>query len=159
MTLYHGTNVEFDSVDLAKSLPYKDFGRGFYLTEISSQAEKMAERKSRRYGTAVVQAYEVDDSVVRGLADCKVKTFCEPDEEWAMFILANRRRSVPPYRHDYDIVAGPVADDGIAYILSRYEEGTLPLAEALKELKFAHLSNQYCFCTQRAIDHLRRIEP
>lgn len=32
MILYHGTNVEFDVIDLAKSKPNKDFGQGFYLT-------------------------------------------------------------------------------------------------------------------------------
>ena len=33
MMLYHGTNVEFDKIDLLKSKPNKDFGRGFYLTD------------------------------------------------------------------------------------------------------------------------------
>ena len=31
MRIYHGTNVDFDTIELSKSLPYKDFGRGFYL--------------------------------------------------------------------------------------------------------------------------------
>ncbi len=30
MILYHGSNVEFDSIDLLKSKPNKDFGKGFY---------------------------------------------------------------------------------------------------------------------------------
>jgi len=157
MILYHGTNVEFKNIDLSKSLPYKDFGVGFYLTSLLAQAERMASRKSHRYGTAVVQAYEIDDAVLAGQGDCKVKVFEEANEEWALFILANRKHTKPPYQHDYDIVAGSVADDGIAYILSRYEEGTMSLKEALKELKFAHLSIQYCFCTQKAINHLKRI--
>lgn len=159
MRLYHGTNVEFDSIDLDKSLPYKDFGRGFYLTAILQQAERMAERKSHRMGKAVVQTYEISNEVINGLDDCRVKTFKSPDEEWALFILSNRKRSVPPFQHDFDIVVGSVADDGVAYVLSRYEEGTLSLKEALAELKFAHLSNQYCFCTEKAIKHLRRIKP
>lgn len=29
MKLYHGTNKEFDRIDLLKSKPNKDFGRGF----------------------------------------------------------------------------------------------------------------------------------
>lgn len=157
MILYHGTNMEFGEIDLSKSLPYKDFGKGFYLTDILSQAQRMAERKSHRFGSAVVQAYEVEDKVIKGLSDCRVKIFKEPDEEWAMFILSNRKRTIPPFHHDYDIVFGPVADDGIAYILSRYEEGTLSLADALQGLRYAHLSSQYCFCTPQAINHLRRI--
>jgi len=34
MILYHGTNIDFDTIDISKSSPYKDFGRGFYLTDI-----------------------------------------------------------------------------------------------------------------------------
>ena len=38
MILYHGTNAEFDIIDLAKSNRFKDFGQGFYLTDIRQQA-------------------------------------------------------------------------------------------------------------------------
>lgn len=34
MILYHGSNVAIDKIDLAKCRPYKDFGKGFYLTDI-----------------------------------------------------------------------------------------------------------------------------
>ena len=37
MKLYHGTNVDFDVIDLTKSNKYKDFGQGFYLTDIRSR--------------------------------------------------------------------------------------------------------------------------
>ena len=157
MILYHGTNVDFEEIDLSKSMPYKDFGRGFYLTDILPQAQRMAARKSHRFGTAIVQAYEVEDAVIKGLAGCRIKIFKKPNEEWAMFILNNRKRSIPPFEHDYDIICGLVADDGIAYILTRFEEGTLPLADALRELKYAHLSSQYCFCTPLSIKYLKRI--
>ena len=42
MILYHGTNVDFQQIDIRKSNPYKDFGQGFYLTDILVQAENMA---------------------------------------------------------------------------------------------------------------------
>lgn len=44
MILYHGTNCSIDKIDLDKCRPYKDFGKGFYLTTIREQAEKMAHR-------------------------------------------------------------------------------------------------------------------
>ncbi len=34
MTLYHGSNVLIDYIDLSMSKPNKDFGKGFYLTDI-----------------------------------------------------------------------------------------------------------------------------
>lgn len=50
MKLYHGSNVVIEKIDLSKCRPYKDFGQGFYLTEIRGQAEKMAQRTSVIYG-------------------------------------------------------------------------------------------------------------
>ena len=38
MILYHGTNVEFDHIDLTRSKPNKDFGQGFYTGESYDQA-------------------------------------------------------------------------------------------------------------------------
>jgi hypothetical protein len=50
MILYHGSNIEIEDIDLAKCRPFKDFGRGFYLTTKKDQAQKMANRVSRIYG-------------------------------------------------------------------------------------------------------------
>ena len=43
---YHGSNVEIKTIDLSKSKPYKDFGRGFYLSADRKQAIRMAEPSS-----------------------------------------------------------------------------------------------------------------
>ena len=40
MRLYPESNIVIDSINLAMCRPYKDFGRGFYLTDIKEQAEK-----------------------------------------------------------------------------------------------------------------------
>lgn len=32
--LYHGSNLFIDKIDFTKCKPYKDFGQGFYLTDI-----------------------------------------------------------------------------------------------------------------------------
>lgn len=34
ITLYHGSNVEIETIQLSLCSPNKDFGRGFYLTDI-----------------------------------------------------------------------------------------------------------------------------
>ena len=65
MILYHGTNIDFNVIDLDKSNKYKDFGQGFYLTDIRSQAEELAAKKSRLFGGyPVVQEYEFDENIV-----------------------------------------------------------------------------------------------
>ncbi len=44
MILYHGSNLDIASINLNMCRPYKDFGRGFYLTSMEDQARKMAHR-------------------------------------------------------------------------------------------------------------------
>ena len=50
MILYHGSNVEIESIDLSRSSVGKDFGCGFYLTASREQAERMGQRKAKLYG-------------------------------------------------------------------------------------------------------------
>jgi len=44
MKVYHGSDIRIDTIDLSKSKPGKDFGRGFYVTKLRKQAEEMAKR-------------------------------------------------------------------------------------------------------------------
>ena len=41
MKLYHGTNIDFDKIDISKSKPNKDFGCGFYLSADFEQAKNI----------------------------------------------------------------------------------------------------------------------
>lgn len=80
MKLYQGSNIVIDQIDLSKCKPYKDFGQGFYLTEIKEQAEQMARRTSAIYGgEPIVTEFEFDETALKTLS---VKTFEEPSEDW-----------------------------------------------------------------------------
>ena len=156
MKLYHGTNVDFDVIDLTKSNKYKDFGQGFYLTDIRSQAEELAAKKSRLFGGyPVIQEYEFDESLLSG-AELKVLKFDKPSTEWAEFIFKNRSRD-NNFTHDYDIVIGPIANDGVAYLLGRYEEGTLTIQELIDKLDYKKLNSQYFFGTNKSLKYLKRL--
>ncbi len=62
MRLFHGTNIDFDKIDISKSNPWKDFGKGFYLTDIYEQALKMGKKKTLIFGgEPIVQEYEFDE--------------------------------------------------------------------------------------------------
>ena len=69
MKLYHGTNKDFDRIDLLKSKPNKDFGRGFYLSADYGQALNMAQVKVEQLETGypVVQSYLVEDDALDAL--------------------------------------------------------------------------------------------
>ena len=92
MILYHGTNQDFNEVDLNKSKPNKDFGQGFYLSREYAQAMDMAKIKVEQLetGTPTVQTYEVEEEQMKNL---KVLRFEDYSEEWAKFILLNRNNS------------------------------------------------------------------
>ena len=42
ITLYHGSNIFIEKIDLAQCNPYKDFGQAFYLTTDIVQAKDVA---------------------------------------------------------------------------------------------------------------------
>ncbi|MBR6494356.1 MAG: DUF3990 domain-containing protein, partial [Prevotella sp.] len=105
MKLYHGTNVEFDEIDLSQSNKYKDFGRGFYVTDIRSQALELAQKRAvRDGGYPVLQEYEFDENYLTD-PNLKVLRFDGPTKDWADFIYKNRSRKMS-FNHDYDIVFG-----------------------------------------------------
>lgn len=157
MILYHGSNVAIEEINLAKCRPYKDFGKGFYLTDILRQAKRMAARTTKMFrGELIITSFEFDlDSAVKhGL---KIKVFDSPNEEWARFVMTNRDINVKQPSHDYDIVIGPVADDTIARLLRMFIENFINEQQLVKELTFSDVTSQYFFHTEAAIKMLRKI--
>ena len=164
MILYHGSNVDIQNISLSACRPYKDFGRGFYLTDIPEQAERMAERVARIYGgEPVLNIYEIDDSFFDS-SSLRIKNFGEKTtEDWARFVMNNRNRGFENYSDPlcnfdskYDIVIGPVADDNMAMLFRQYEE-VIDFDTLLKGMIYKKTSSQYSFHTPAAISLLRKI--
>lgn len=159
MILYHGSNVKIVVPNLSKSKPYKDFGQGFYLSADKNQALRMAEQKTLQllYGEPIVSEFEFDETLLQG-NELKVKIFEDYSVEWANFILQNRNiRNQHPI-HDYDIVYGPIADDGVTFQLRRYQAGAISIEELVKELKYAKgITFQYFFGSSLALEKLKRL--
>lgn len=159
MILYHGSNIDIADIDLMKSKPNKDFGRGFYLTESLSQAQDMAQIKTNQlgYGSPIVMTYELNEQCLID-GSMSVKRFVDYSEEWAQFILANRNNPTPECVHTYDIVIGPIADDRVGVQLWRYDNQMIDLPTLVKNLKYMKgITFQYFFGTESAIKQLKRI--
>lgn len=154
MILYHGSNVQVKTIDLALSKPNKDFGRAFYLSTDEEQAEVMASFKAELLGgEKVVTSFEIDS--FDGL---KVKRFNEYSEEWANFVYSHRTEPQGKTLHDYDVVYGPIANDRIGAQITRYQQGYITFEEFLNRIKYIKgITFQYAFCTQEAIDRLKKI--
>ena len=156
MILYHGTNVDIETIDLSQGLRHKDFGKGFYLTPDKNTAIRMAQKKARLFGgAATLITYEMDD--ISLLSDLKVKVFPEKAcVEWLLFVDANRdRKNVEPI-HNYDIVIGPIADDGVVLQLTNFREGIYSPEQAAEQLQDRYLDQQYYFGTERALRLLHK---
>jgi hypothetical protein len=82
MILYHGSNVKVAKIDLEKCRPFKDFGRGFYLTEIEGQAVQMAERVARLYGGLPVVSKFALDEAIYGDKSLRTMKFDEANKDW-----------------------------------------------------------------------------
>lgn len=159
MILYHGSNVKIEVPNLLKSKPYKDFGQGFYLSADKSQALRMAEQKTLQLlcGEPIVSEFEFDEALLQS-NELKVKIFEDYSVEWANFILHNRDINKRHPIHDYDIVYGPIADDGVTFQLRRYQAGTISIEDLVKELKYAKgITFQYFFGTSLALEKLKRL--
>lgn len=158
MILYHGTTVDIEEIDLEKSKPNKDFGKGFYLSADEEQAAAMADYKAMQIGgTPVVNAFEFDE---KNLEDTilKVKIFKEYDKEWADFIFANRNNPSSECVHDYDVVIGPIANDRVGMQIRKYMEQEIDLPTFIERLKYMKgITIQYYFGTKRAISLLKKI--
>lgn len=157
--LYHGSNMKVAVPDLLHSKPFKDFGRGFYLSDDKQQAWDLAFQKVKQMqtGKAVVSEFLFDELLLSS-DELKAKIFSDYSEEWAQFVLDNRDQRKPQPVHSYDIVYGPIADDGVTFQLRRYQGGVISLERLVEELKFAKgITFQYFFGTERALQTLKAL--
>ena len=151
MKLYHGTNMDFDEIDLSKSKPNKDFGRGFYLSADYKQALNMAQIKVEQLetGTPIVMTFEIDDSAWKNLHVLRFENY---SEEWAKFILLNRNNPTKQSAHPYDVVIGPIANDRVGVQLWKYENRTIDLQTLVRNLQYMKgMTTQYFFGTEYTI--------
>ena len=156
MKLYHGSNVEIECVDLARGRRGKDFGKGFYANPDYMQAVEFCSSVIRREGVGIptVTSFDFDESALNVL---NVMRFDGYSKEWAEFILLNRNNTSDVPAHDYDIVVGPIADDGVGTQIRRLSRGFITFDAFLEELKYSKVSIQYFFGTEEAIKYLKKI--
>lgn len=158
MTLYHGSNTHIDKIDLNKSRPNKDFGKGFYLSANKQQAWRMGEFKAlTEGGKPEMNTYLFDESAMTS-GELKVLTFDGYSREWADFVFQNRNNNTGKPTHDYDIVYGPIANDRVGLQMGKYEAGDITLDQLLENLKYMKgITFQYFFGTEHAISKLSKL--
>ena len=151
MILYHGGTDIVEKPVIRTWSAGRDFGMGFYCTDLRDQAEKWARRQGRlRKQTAVLNVYEVD--MDRAQHNLNFKTFNDYSHEWLELVLNCRKN--PGYSHGFDVVYGKIANDDVGETVQAVLDGLMPYEFALQKLAFVPSNNQYCFCTEKSLAFL-----
>lgn len=137
--IYHGSNVIVTQPKVLTHGFYKDFGYGFYCTNIEKQAKRWALVKKNDH-IVNVYSYLSDDNL-------KILKFDEMTEEWLDFVVSCRRG----IEHSYDIVEGPMADDTIWDYIEEYIRGGITREAFWVLAKFKYPTHQIVFCTDNAL--------
>ncbi|KAA6327315.1 hypothetical protein EZS27_023688 [termite gut metagenome] len=145
MIVYHGGYCSIEFPEIIKGKYAKDFGTGFYCTEIKIQAVRWA----KRYDTPVISLY---DFVINH--DLKILHFEDMTEEWLDFIINSRSGM----QHAYDIVIGAMANDQVYNYISDYINGVLTKEQFWVLAKYKHPTHQINFCTEQALKCLAFIK-
>ena len=152
MKLYHGTTSEFVMPDLSKGRENTDFGIGFYLTD----KESMAKNWKKGHPNNHVNVYEL---TLANIETCNliIKRFENADIEWAKFVYNNRKGKNKKSR--YDLIIGPLADNGLENWFTRLENGEIDWDDLAKGIEFNKFQSlQFCFVKPNAIKLLEYAE-
>ncbi len=157
--LHHGSYTRIERIDLSLSKSGKDFGKGFYLNPDYEQAMLWAKSRVKTYetGEATVTSYEfnLEQAISDGV---KVKIFDDYTEEWADFVVANRRNSSDNPTHSYDIVIGPIADDNVGRQIQLYMQGYWTIEQLGEKIRYnGNKSIQYYFATEKGLEYLKKV--
>jgi hypothetical protein len=158
MRVYHGSYLEIIEIDLSKCRDNRDFGKGFYVTNIRSQAEYWATRMGRIHNTGGVITEFVFYENAFTHWELKVLRFDSYSEQWLDFVVINRDPKSPIPAHDYDIIEGPVANDNVADRITDYLENRVSKVDFLKELSYHKPTHQICFCTLKSLQMIEPLE-
>ena len=109
--------------------------------------------RENKVSVGYINVYEFDP---QSMQNYKTLSFGAPTEEWVDFVMANRMQE--DYKHDYDIVYGPVANDHVYTAFALYEGRVISKQALIAELRAYTLVDQYLFHSEQALDSLTFIE-
>lgn len=153
MTLYHGSHTAVAKPLAKAGRKNLDFGQGFYLTSLESQAKEWAKVVASRRGRTVipvVSIYEFDRDQALN-AGVRFKIFEAYNLEWLDYVVSCRQGK--DYSDKYDVVEGGVANDNVIDTVEDYEKGIITAEQALGQLRYKHINHQLCILNQEVIDH------
>lgn len=155
MRLYHGSYLEVRNPNVMFGRQEVDFGQGFYLTRLRSQAVRWAKFVAdRRPGrTPILNVYSFDVNAARKQV-LRYKIFETYNLEWLDYVVDCRQSGA--LQQKYDVIEGGVANDNVIDTVEDFENGIITAELALGQLKFKSVNHQLCIRSQLVVNmHLR----
>lgn len=159
LTVYHGSTSVVAAPLAGVCRANLDFGVGFYVTDIRSQAERWALRVAnlRNKNEGFLNIYHLDKEAIVNDIECRRLNFTSYDAAWLDFVAACRRGY--DLWKAYDVIEGGVADDRVVRTVDLYLRGDYTREEALARLTHQEPNNQICIVNQEVINrHLAFVE-
>ena len=138
MLIMHGSTTKVPTPEIRQAKFHKDFGEGFYCTNLEAQAFRWA----TRFGNGYVNYYEYAPA-----AELKTLSFPVMSEAWLDFISLCRGGGV----HDYDIVDGPMANDEVYNYVADFLSGVISRPAFWELVKFRYPTQPICFHTEKSL--------
>jgi hypothetical protein len=149
ITLFHGSFISIEHPLVSVGRKKLDFGPGFYLTKLQSQAEAWAKVIAERQGPLskpILNKYDYDSIAQSGY---RHKIFEEYNLEWLDYVIDCRHGG--SLHKKYDIVEGGVANDNVIDTVEDYEKGIITAEQALGQLRYKKVNHQLCILNQEII--------
>jgi transcriptional regulator with XRE-family HTH domain len=157
--LFHGSRTGIEGpLSVEKSLPNKDFGKGFYCGESLSQSISFV----ASVPSSSVYLYAFDPS---GLSHADFAV----EQEWMLAIALFRGRLAPYQNHPLlrsieakvaasDYVIAPIADNRMFEIITQFIDGEITDVQCQHCLSATDLGKQYVLLSPKALTRLRPLE-
>ena len=142
MLIMHGSTTKVPNPEIRQAKFHKDFGEGFYCTNMETQAFRWA----TRFGEGCINYYEFAPVV-----ELKTLYFPTMTEDWLDFISLCRAGGM----HDYDIVDGPMANDEVYNYVADFLSGIISRQAFWELVKFRYPTNQICFHTEKSLQCIK----
>ena len=152
--VFHGSNIVVREPLVGIGRENLDFGLGFYVTALTTQAEVWARNKARYFMQPEGTVSQYDFDLDAANAACRFHKFEAYDREWLHFIV-NNRDGGDDWRQ-YDIIEGGVANDRVIDTVENYRAGLIDEDTALRLLSMHQPNHQICITRQEVVDRFLR---
>ena len=145
LEVFHSSYRDFKEISLEKAKDFRDFGKGFYVTEYMTDSLAILKKLN---GFLYTYQLNITD-------DLNILTF-ETDADWFDYVLKNRLEKI---EDNYDIVIGKTASGKCAKLFKKIRYQNKEFSK--KYLQDTILTNDYkeqiCIKTAKGLEALKLV--